>query len=126
MKLSQLGEDAVVAALVRGLPRGADVRHGPGDDCAVIGGRQDRWWRLLKTDCVVEGVHFLAAEKAARVGWKALCRAVSDIAAMGGIPGHAVITIALRADAEMAWLRGLYAGLRKAARKFGGTGPSGK
>ena len=119
MNLSQLGEDAVVAALVRALPLGADVRHGAGDDCAVIGGRRDRWWRLLKTDCVVESVHFLPAETAARVGWKALCRAISDVAAMGGIPEHAVITIAVRPDVEMAWLRGLYAGLRKAARKFG-------
>ena len=119
MKLSQLGEDAVVAALVRALPHGPDVRHGAGDDCAVIGGRRDRWWRLLKTDCVVEGVHFLPREKAARVGWKALCRAISDIAAMGGISEHAMITIAVRPEVEMAWVRGLYAGLRKAARRYG-------
>lgn len=119
MKLSTLGEDAVVAALIRALPLGDDVRHGSGDDCAVIGGRRDRWWRLLKTDCVVETVHFLPSEKAARVGWKALCRAISDIAAMGGIPEHAVITLAVRPEVEMAWVRGLYAGLRKAARRFG-------
>ena len=119
MKLSTLGEDAVVAALVRDLPLGTDVRHGAGDDCAVIGGRRDRWWRLLKTDCVVESVHFLPGEKAARVGWKALCRAISDIAAMGGIPEHAVVTLAVRPGVAMSWLRGLYAGLNKAARKFG-------
>ena len=119
MKLSKLGEDAVVAALTRSLPLGPDVRHGVGDDCAVIGGPRDRWWRLLKTDCVVESVHFLSSEKAARVGWKALCRAISDVAAMGGIPEHAMITLAVRPDVEMAWVRGLYAGLRKAARRFG-------
>jgi thiamine-monophosphate kinase len=119
MKLSALGEDAVVAALTRSLPLARDVRVGAGDDCAVIGGRRDRWWQLLKTDCVVEGVHFLPGEKPARVGWKALCRAVSDIAAMGGLPGHAMITLALRPDVKMAWVRGLYAGLRKAARRFG-------
>ena len=118
MKVSKLGEDAVVAAIIRALPLGPDVRHGAGDDCAVIGRRRDRWWRLLKTDCVVETVHFLPSENAARVGWKALCRAISDIAAMGGIPEHALITIAVRPEVEMAWVRGLYAGLKKAARKF--------
>ena len=119
MKVSSLGEDAVVAALTRGLPCGEDVRLGAGDDCAVIGGARDRMWQLLKTDCVVEGVHFLAAEKPARIGWKAMCRAVSDIAAMGGGPRHALITIAVACDVKMAWLRGIYAGLRAAARRFG-------
>ena len=119
MKIVSLGEDAVVAALTRGLPLGADVRCGAGDDCAILGGPRDRVWRLLKTDCVVEGVHFLAKEKPARVGWKALCRAVSDIAAMGGVPKHAVITIAVAPSVKLAWLRALYAGLRKAALRFG-------
>ena len=119
MKVSKLGEDAVVAALIRALPLGPDVRHGAGDDCAVLGGKRDRWWRLLKTDCVIETVHFLPSENAARVGWKALCRAISDIAAMGGIPEHAVITLAVRPEIEMAWMRDLYDGLKKAARKFG-------
>ena len=119
MKIAALGEDAVVAAITRGLPLGGDVRCGAGDDCAVVGGPRDRVWQLLKTDCVVEGVHFLTEEKPARVGWKALCRAVSDVAAMGGVPRHALITIAVARDVKLAWLRGLYAGLRKAARRFG-------
>ncbi len=119
MKIASLGEDAVVAALTRGLPPGTNVILGVGDDCAVIGGARDRVWHLLKTDCVVEGVHFEKKEEPARIGWKALCRAVSDIAAMGGVPRHALITVAVARDVEMAWLRGLYAGLRKAARRFG-------
>jgi len=119
MKITALGEDAVVAAITRGLPLGDDVRRGAGDDCAVIGARWERMWRLLKTDCVIEGVHFLPKEKPLRVGWKALCRAVSDIAAMGGVPRHALITIAVRRQVSLAWLRALYAGLRKAARRFG-------
>jgi thiamine-monophosphate kinase len=44
---------------------------------------------------------------------------VSDIAAMGGGPRHALITIAVARDVKMAWLRGIYAGLRAAARRFG-------
>ena len=119
MKLSDLGENRVVAALTRALALGADVRTGAGDDCAVIGRPRDARWQLLKTDVVIEGVHFLPGDDPRRVGWKALCRALSDIAAMGGTPQHALITLAALPDEKMDRLRGIYAGLRKAARRFG-------
>jgi thiamine-monophosphate kinase len=97
MKLAALGEDAVVAALPIPPPFGGVV-VGPGDDCAVIGKPRDRWWRLLKTDVVVEGVHFLPDAEPARVGKKAINRAISDIAAMGGLPEHALIPFARDPD----------------------------
>ena len=56
MKLSALGEDAVVRELTRGLPQGADVIVGAGDDCAVLGRKKDAWWRLAKTDAVIVSV----------------------------------------------------------------------
>lgn len=119
MKLRDLGEDRLLARLIRGLPLGADVRVGPGDDCAVIGAPRAARWQLLKTDAVLEGVHFEPGEKMERVGWKALCRALSDLAAMGGVPGQALITLAVPAECEMEKLEALYRGLRKAARRFG-------
>ncbi len=119
MKFSVLGEDAVVRELTRGLPAGKDVIVGAGDDCAVLGRKGDAWWRLAKADAIIEGVHFLPDAEPERIGWKALCRAISDIAAMGGIPEHALVTLAAPADTEMEWARALYSGLRKAARKFG-------
>ena len=117
--LADLGEDRVVAELTRQLALGKDVRVGAGDDCAVIGAPQAARWQLLKTDVVVEGVHFLPGDDARRVGWKALCRALSDIAAMGGVPEHALITLAAPPGTPMKRATDLYAGLRKAARKFG-------
>ncbi|MCE9610376.1 MAG: thiamine-phosphate kinase [Chthoniobacter sp.] len=119
MKLSDLGENHVVARLTRALALGADVRVGAGDDCAVIGRPRDPHWQLLKTDVVIECVHFLPTDDPRRVGWKALCRAISDIAAMGGTPQHALITLAAPPDFEMARAAALYAGLRRAARRFG-------
>ncbi len=119
MKLSDLGENRVVAALTRALALGADVRVGAGDDCAVIGRPRDARWQLLKTDAVIEGVHFLPDADPRRIGWKALCRALSDIAAMGGTPQHALITLAAPPSTDFARVRGIYAGLRKAARRFG-------
>ncbi|MEA3211596.1 MAG: thiamine-monophosphate kinase [Chthoniobacter sp.] len=118
MILRGYGEDRLIAELTRRPELGAEVRVGPGDDCAVIGRPRDRRWQLLKTDVVVEGVHFLPDEDPRRVGWKALCRALSDIAAMGGVPRQALVTIAISPEAEVARVKALYAGLRRAARRF--------
>jgi len=117
--LAGYGEDRLVAELTRQLALGDDVRVGVGDDCAVIGRPRATRWQLLKTDAVVEGVHFLAGEELRRVGWKALCRALSDIAAMGGEPRHALITLAVSPRRKVSEVHALYAGLRKAAREFG-------
>src|SRR4051794_32207855 len=72
-----------------------------GDDAAVVGGR------LLAADLVVEGVHFTKSSSMEDVGWKALAVNLSDIAAMGGRPGHALVTVAGPAPMD---LDGLYAG----------------
>jgi len=119
MKLSDLGEDALVARWTRGLPRNATLLVGPGDDCAVVGRRSDAVWTLLKTDCVIEGVHFAGETDFARVGWKALARNVSDIVAMGGEPEHALVTVAFPPGLDVAKADALYKGLRRCARKFG-------
>jgi thiamine-monophosphate kinase len=118
MTLREIGEDRLISRLTQALPQGKDVQVGIGDDCAVIGRPRARHWQLLKTDVVVEGIHFLPGENARRVGWKALARAISDISAMGGIPQHALITLAASPDTEVAWVEQLYAGLSKAAERF--------
>lgn len=119
MKLTHFGEDRLVAQLTRALKTGAAVRLGVGDDCAVIGARTARVWQLLKTDCLVEGVHFTGESGARQVGWKALARAASDIAAMSGVPKFALITMAVSGDENVARVKGIYAGLRRAADAFG-------
>jgi thiamine-monophosphate kinase len=119
MKLKAMGEDALVAALLRNAPSAPGVIQGPGDDCAVIGSPRAKLWRLLKTDCVIETVHFLPSDPPEKVGWKALARAVSDIAAMGGRPQHALITLAISPEEELKRATGIYAGIRKCAAKYG-------
>jgi thiamine-monophosphate kinase len=119
MKLRQMGEDKMVAALSARLAAGTNVIIGSGDDCAVIGKKSDSSWLLLKTDCVVEGVHFHSGEKPRRIGWKALARALSDIAAMSGLPGHALVTLALSPEESFDRVRQIYAGLNKCAERFG-------
>jgi thiamine-monophosphate kinase len=116
MKLSELGEERVVATLTSGLRANRRVVLGAGDDCAVV--KVGREVQLLKVDCVIEGIHFLRQAEPSRVGWKAMCRPISDIAAMGGFPTEALVAIAVRADLELAWLRGLYRGLKRAADAY--------
>jgi len=95
------------------------VVRGPGDDCAVIGHAGSKLWRLLKTDCVIEGVHFRPDEDPRKIGWKALARTISDIAAMAGRPEHALVTLAISGDDELKRATGIYAGLKKCAKAYG-------
>jgi thiamine-monophosphate kinase len=119
-RLRDLGEDRLVELLTRGLPMGTDVIVGPGDDCAVLRPPMgSRRWQLFKTDVVVEGVHFTPDSPPAAVGWKAAARAVSDIAAMGGNPTHAVVTVVAPGETPAAWLMAAYRGLARCARAYG-------
>jgi thiamine-monophosphate kinase len=117
--LHDVGEDRLVRVLTAGLKQGQDVRVGPGDDCAVIGRDGDKIWCLLKTDCLLEGRHFLPNTPARWVGWKAMARSISDIAAMSGLPRHAMVTLAVDHGRPLQYVRSLYRGMEKAARAFG-------
>ncbi len=117
--LSDIGEDALIERLVRLVPRDPDPPAGPGDDCAVIDHGGDPLL-LLKTDALVEHVHFLSTTPARAVGWKAAARVVSDIAAMGGSPGHFLVTLALPPATSVAWVEELYRGIGDCLEKFGG------
>ncbi len=117
--LHDVGEDRLVRDLTAGLKQGQDVRVGPGDDCAVIGRDGDKSWCLLKTDCLLEGRHFLPNTPARWVGWKAMARSISDIAAMSGLPRHAMVTLAVDPGRPLQYVRSLYRGMEKAARAFG-------
>ena len=115
--LSQLGENALLERLLRNLPENESLIVGPGDDCAVVT-RDANWDTLLKTDVVVEKMHFTPDTEPERIGRKALARAVSDIAAMGGIPEHALITILCHSSRPVSLLQGIYRGMGELARQF--------
>jgi thiamine-monophosphate kinase len=114
-----MGEDELVRRLVADLPQSVEVVTGPGDDCAVVQPVSRGRLQLLKTDCVVEGVHFLKDTPPEKVGWKALARVVSDIASMGGTPQHALVTLVLPPEQSVAWVESLYTGLRLCAARYG-------
>jgi thiamine-monophosphate kinase len=101
-------------------PAHARVSVGPGDDCAVVTSSGSPW--LVKTDMLLDGVHFhLAQAGPRRVGRKAMGVNLSDIAAMGGKPVAAVVSVALPVGqaAKLPDLAAeLYAGLREQADRF--------
>ena len=71
---------------------------------------------------MVAGVHFLPGAVAWRdVGWKALAANISDIAAMGGTPAFALVTLCLPPDTPVDAIDALYAGLRECAEAYGVT-----
>ena len=117
-RLGDLGEETVVARLVGLIPPDPALIAGPGDDCAVVA-MSDGMWQLLKTDCLIEGVHFLPGTAPELVGRKAMNRVISDIAAMGGEPQHALVTLAVAADRELGEVEGWYRGMIAAATEAG-------
>ncbi len=105
--LAQVGENAIIQHLTQNAPNNEHLIVGPGDDCAVCTGNQE-WDTLLKTDVIVEGIHFLRETPPALIGRKAMARAISDIAAMGGIPDHALITLLVHPSRSLESLQAIY------------------
>jgi thiamine-monophosphate kinase len=100
--------------------RGSGVVLGIGDDCAIFraaGAKEDL---LFTTDLLLEGVHFRQeTHRAEDVGWKALARGLSDIAAMGGEPRLCLVSLAVGPWAHRRWVDGFYRGLMRLARREG-------
>ena len=117
--IRSLGEVGLIARVARRLPRAASVLVGVGDDAAVV--RIPGSERLLvASDMLIEGVHFRRAQLPAQwIGWKALACNVSDIAAMGGLPRWAVVSLGLPPRTPVRFADALYQGLARCARRFG-------
>jgi len=115
-----MNEDSLVAWIKKNaaVPRTRDVVLGIGDDCAILSPRKGEEL-LLKTDPVIEGVHFTSALPPQAVGARALGRSLSDIAAMGGEPRYCLISLAVGSHHDEAWIKNFFRGLLGLARKTG-------
>ncbi len=99
--------------------RSSGLRLGIGDDAAIFNGARG-YDQILTCDWFLEGAHFLRDKHPPdAVGWKCLARAVSDVAAMGGVPRCFLLSLALPATHTGQWLDQFLGGLRRAARRFG-------
>ena len=91
---------------------------GIGDDAALFRPHPGREI-ILTTDWFLQGTHFLLDKHPAdSIGWKCLARAVSDVAAMGGVPRCCLLSLTIPEDRTGAWLRAFLRGLRRASQRF--------
>lgn len=91
---------------------------GIGDDAAVIEPTEESL--VTTTDMLIEGVHFEGDTEPERVGWKALARPISDMAAMAARPLYAMIAIAMGREVgdPLKYFKRLYTGVLQLAGKF--------
>ncbi len=117
-----MSESSLLKAFRERAPGHPWVSIGPGHDAAVIEWKADND-AAFKIDSVVEGVHFvLNGEGAAapeQVGWKAVARAMSDIAAVGFEPVAVAAAVAIRSDITEDFALRMFDGLADCCRRFG-------
>ena len=126
MKVSELGEFGLIDRLA-GLAYGARDKEaeswrrlilGIGDDAAAWHGEASV--QLATVDSLVQDVHFiLGLTSWGELGWRAMAANLSDIAAMGGVPRYALVSLALPGDTEVDDVVALYKGMIELARSFG-------
>jgi len=126
MKLSELGEFGLIDLIHAITDKFKDPRHASwqrvvlsiGDDTAAW--QSDKQTQLATTDTLVQNVHFdLNDVTWEELGWKALAINLSDIAAMGGIPQYALVSLTLPGELEVENISRFYDGMAYLAKEFG-------
>lgn len=119
MKIRELGEFRFIDRVKQGcVVRPEGVIKAIDDDCCVFTIPRDKV-NLLTTDMLVEKIHFLRdAISPFILGRKSLAVNISDIAAMGGMPGEAVISLGIPETVEVAYLDEFYEGMRSMCKEF--------
>ena len=119
MKLSQLGEFGLIKNardIFKSLNENIVV--GIGDDCAAIKLRKG-FLLIATTDALVEGIHFkLDYIQPYQLGIKSININLSDIAAMGGIPLHALLSIAVPPNISVNFMDDFFKGVKDGAKRF--------
>jgi thiamine-monophosphate kinase len=116
MKLSRLGEFGLIERIRRMSASGRGVRIGIGDDCAWV--KHAAGSSLITADLLIEGVHFdLKWTSLFALGYKSLAVNLSDIAAMGGVPAYAMLSLGIPAKFTSQQVDEFYRGFNSLARK---------
>jgi thiamine-monophosphate kinase len=95
------------------------VKLGIGDDAALVAVKS-RHELILTTDMSIEDVHFTRRlHPPEAVGHRALARSLSDVAAMGGVPRYALVSLAISKEKTRHWVSGFYRGMLALGSRFG-------
>jgi thiamine-monophosphate kinase len=118
MKLSRLGEFALIEKIRRATPLGRGVLLGIGDDAAWLESRSGSI--LVTSDLLIEDIHFkLEWTSLFALGHKALAVNLSDIAAMGGKPSYLILALGIPADFNSDQVYEFYRGIKSLCSKTG-------
>ena len=126
MKVSEIGEFGLIARLAKMAQKSAgkdaaafkQLLVGIGDDAAAYFANNEI--QLATVDSLVQHVHFsLSYMSWQELGWKSIVVNLSDIAAMGGFPRYALVSLGLPPDTEVEEVVALYRGMFDIAGKFG-------
>jgi thiamine-monophosphate kinase len=114
-----MSEKALIARIRRKAVQGRSIVTGIGDDSAVLAIPEDHQ-ALVTTDFSLEGIHFRREwHPPDSVGHRCLARGLSDIAAMGGEPVAAFLSLALPRNLPQKWVDGFMLGLLRLADEYG-------
>lgn len=109
--VGDIGEFALIDAVVANLPQHSGVQVGPGDDAAVIAAPDGRV--VISTDMLVERQHFRRDWSSAHdIGRKAAAQNLADVAAMAARPTAITVALAMPADLSVDWVYEFRDGLR--------------
>jgi len=119
MNLDKIGEFGLIERMRKKIKTDSSVICGIGDDAAVISYTKDKYM-LFTTDMLIEGVHFTRREATfSQIGRKSLAVNISDIAAMGGIPKHAVVSAGIPKGLCLRTVDDIMRGINTLAREYG-------
>lgn len=117
-QISALGESRLIQQINRWLgPVCPAYPEGVGDDCAVYTPTANHC-QIITTDSLTYGQHFDSTVSAQNAGAKLIKRNLSDIAAMGGTPEHAVLALLCGPDLAIDWLEDFFVGIRQSCADY--------
>jgi thiamine-monophosphate kinase len=119
LKFREIGEFGFIESIKKDcIVSLKEVVKGIGDDCAVFGPYSGRLL-LFTTDMLVEDIHFLMSSITPyQLGWKAVAVNLSDIAAMGGRPLFALISLAVPVETDVELVQGIYGGMKAICGRY--------
>ena len=119
MKINQIGEFGLIDLIKKKVfSKDKQVIVNLGDDAAVIKSSPDRLL-IFTTDTLVERIHFdLDYFTFEEIGWKAMAANLSDVAAMGGLPKYALVTVGLPPSIQSEEVLSIYKGMSQIAQKY--------
>ncbi len=119
MELKDIGEFGLIKKLTKNITLDKErVIVGVGDDVAVVKTEAEKYL-LLTCDILIEGTHFTKETITPyQLGKKVVAINVSDIAAKGGIPKQALISIGLPKGTKVVYVEQIYRGIKEQSKKF--------